>query len=811
MSRLFESSLAGKISNILVEGQKMSIRKQNLDEASWKYNIKSGVDLRKAIDESDPKKVLEMIMKCCSEVVENINDEDLSFEFNRLKEEINDEMAWADIDEDSADYWLNEFYDLCDNTKVFIALSECDSPKKSKLKESKEFVDNLDRIADFMIGYDPYGFRDAYDGDEDEKRDALIRDIVQDRDVVQAYLYDIVTEQTGDEEMRAEARSILKDVFNQDIKDEEVVECDKKLKESELPNISKFIYDLDVDKGNAWSVGAYTKNGNGDKIITVHRNGMSDNSAKDIVKAVEKEYPQLKGEPTVNGRSIWFYLKEMEEPTSEDLEKDDEKIKNSKNKEIEDRIAELRLAIQDGVSEEERKAMEKEIADLEASLEECDKPLKEDSSAQNITWILDSYNWEVEVVTEKEIETNYYSIVRSVQEAKEFNYHSDYWGSAEQYQEDNVELVRSLESYIGSEILINFDDGDLEAKLEGVAIDKQYNSLSHTKILITDEKYLGESCRVKQKKLKEEINLPSNPEDGWGSDVEDALTDLFDRVDMLQYEIRNARRNSYARFGDTISDLVNELNEISYIASDTASYLNDQEVIEECDKPKNKLGESVSVATSDGSTVDTQDAASVQSNDGTVTVYTGDTTVVINNTTSEPIDDVSTYVLNGEVGDAGEPGDPGVPVDSEPEDSETEEVNESTSFEGTKADIMKKHPELKSNHNYDVYADDDWMAVDYNDDGSIKGLRLATKKDLSEDAVATDEEISSIDADRLDVLKNQGDVYMLQIKDANGEKYWVCENFNAATNEADNASEYDTKEEADKDYFSRVEVEVPTE
>lgn len=98
------------------------------------------------------------------------------------------------------------------------------------------------------------------------------------------------------------------------------------LNEGNLPNISEFIYNLDVDKGNAWSAQSYTKNGKGDKIIIVSRNGQSENTAEDIVKAVEEKYPKLKGEPTINGRSIWFYLKEdsLNEDESEDVPVADE-------------------------------------------------------------------------------------------------------------------------------------------------------------------------------------------------------------------------------------------------------------------------------------------------------------------------------------------------------------------------------------------------------------------------------------------------------------------------------------------------------
>ena len=109
------------------------------------------------------------------------------------------------------------------------------------------------------------------------------------------------------------------------------------LNEGNLPNISEFIYNLDVDKGNAWSAQSYTKNGKGDKIIIVSRNGQSENTAEDIVKAVEEKYPKLKGEPTVNGRSIWFYLKEdsLNEDEAEDVpiadEPGEEKPEEPKN------------------------------------------------------------------------------------------------------------------------------------------------------------------------------------------------------------------------------------------------------------------------------------------------------------------------------------------------------------------------------------------------------------------------------------------------------------------------------------------------
>ena len=82
------------------------------------------------------------------------------------------------------------------------------------------------------------------------------------------------------------------------------------LKEGALPNISKFIYDLDKDSGNAWSAQHYTKDGNGNKIIIVSKNGTSDKTAEDIKSEVENRYQNLKGEITENGNNVWFYLRE---------------------------------------------------------------------------------------------------------------------------------------------------------------------------------------------------------------------------------------------------------------------------------------------------------------------------------------------------------------------------------------------------------------------------------------------------------------------------------------------------------------------
>lgn len=109
---------------------------------------------------------------------------------------------------------------------------------------------------------------------------------------------------------------------------------------SRLPNISKFVYDLDKDKGDAWSVNSYTEDNKGNKIIIVTKNGKSENTDKDIINAVEKKYPQLKGYETENHKGVWFYLNEnnLNENIKESLVKKEEGDINPLNANDEDTV-----------------------------------------------------------------------------------------------------------------------------------------------------------------------------------------------------------------------------------------------------------------------------------------------------------------------------------------------------------------------------------------------------------------------------------------------------------------------------------------
>lgn len=79
---------------------------------------------------------------------------------------------------------------------------------------------------------------------------------------------------------------------------------------------------------------------------------------------------------------------------------------------------------------------------------------------------------------------HYFKLVKNVHEAEIFNYHSDYWGDAEEYQEQNVELIDALSPYINKIVTIGYDDDFIQGTLLGIAIDRQYNDISHTKVVL---------------------------------------------------------------------------------------------------------------------------------------------------------------------------------------------------------------------------------------------------------------------------------------------------------------------------------------
>lgn len=175
---------------------------------------------------------------------------------------------------------------------------------------------------------------------------------------------------------------------------------------------------------------------------------------------------------------------------------------------------------------------------------------------------------ELEVSALDEID-HYYKIVKSVHEAEVFNYHSDYWGHDEDYQEQNIELIDALSSYIGKMVEIYYDDGAIRGKLVGIAIDKQYNSISHTKVVLESIEELNESKSVAKDSLSEKIaSINSNK-------VTEKVSSTFDKVynklcKMQPKDIYNLMFNWFGNFEDQEDFREYAQNELDLRTNETA-------------------------------------------------------------------------------------------------------------------------------------------------------------------------------------------------------------------------------------------------
>ena len=118
--------------------------KQTLQEAKWKYQLKSGVDLRKAIDNGDAEAVREALIDCWKEINSLMPDD---FTDDELESKVED-LQWLDTDdeeefEENVDYELSDFYDFCDAFKVWVPLTESIN-FYGRLKESLTRLDEAE-------------------------------------------------------------------------------------------------------------------------------------------------------------------------------------------------------------------------------------------------------------------------------------------------------------------------------------------------------------------------------------------------------------------------------------------------------------------------------------------------------------------------------------------------------------------------------------------------------------------------------------------------------------------------------------------
>lgn len=89
--------------------------------ANWIYTIKSGQILHEAISDEDEQLVVKCLLKCYKELYDKLSDEDKEWKGFYIEDAI-ELLASYDEDSDDVDYYLDEFYDICDDLRAWITI-----------------------------------------------------------------------------------------------------------------------------------------------------------------------------------------------------------------------------------------------------------------------------------------------------------------------------------------------------------------------------------------------------------------------------------------------------------------------------------------------------------------------------------------------------------------------------------------------------------------------------------------------------------------------------------------------------------------
>lgn len=651
MSRLFESSLTAKISNMLVE-------EKNLKEG---YCPRCGIAMQGYPATSRFDNKTEICSDCgTDEAMKDFTGETLEdpnkYDTKTGKELINAvEPNRNDIAGDSEE-----------NLKD---IKEAALPKEPPVRGKNE------RVADFIIDYDVFEFRNVYDGDNDEeRRTKLIQDIEKDPDAAKKYVQDIADEDDRPE-WRDQAEQILK-----------LFESATNKKEIE------------------------------DRIGEL-RAKIDDDASEDEKKAMEKEIAELEGElnesnaGTESITEIKLHLEDIKSIIDEEGSIDAGLLKS--------KIEELLKLIDE----------HKQIMNESVSLG--------DDLLQNA---IDSLNELIMYADDGSLNRNdpdYSDFFKALDKAQEtvealndaFNKKEESTLTEDSYEEGIYQAIENA-LYNAGLAVDRYTDMGMMTKNLGWCVSNSEGTVN----LTCAGTYLDESYKLDESKSKESY---SEKLGGVPSDFINDLEELKAKLNEIDTD----------KFGSKLAaQMVDDF--ISTCDSQIGMTKSRYHLDSNDDKFEEPVNESVNVVTSDGSTVDTNDGASVTSNDGNVTVVTTDgTTVSINSTSEEPAMDV--------------------PVEEPVMDDPTEEPVIDTPVEEP------------------------------------------IEEDAPVEELEDEEETDNIEAKRLDMIKNQGNVYMLKITENDGkETYWVCEDYNQETNEGNNASQFDNKEDADDNYFHRVGLNV---
>lgn len=90
----------------------------------WVYTIQHGKALREAIQNDDERLVVKCLLQCYKELYNKLSEEDKEwwgFDIEDTIEILTYYVADPD-DEDDVNYYLQEFYDICDDVRAWVSI-----------------------------------------------------------------------------------------------------------------------------------------------------------------------------------------------------------------------------------------------------------------------------------------------------------------------------------------------------------------------------------------------------------------------------------------------------------------------------------------------------------------------------------------------------------------------------------------------------------------------------------------------------------------------------------------------------------------
>ena len=255
-----------------------------------------------------------------------------------------------------------------------------------------------------------------------------------------------------------------------------------------------------------------------------------------------------------------------------------EELEPETEKSIEDQIADLQDYLNNTpeIAEDEKEAIQAEIDDLISQLGEDeikDSNLKEDD-AETVTFEIDYADDDVDLSTEESVIEDVRNWLGSLANEVKIEV-SELSGPAGGWP--IVRLTGNKEK-IAKFLLDNYNSGAEETLDDVYGLYLQENKLQEAsfndkvsaikKSLKKRDKRLSDKTAEKSAKniagaMAKKESLEQNEEEGWGEDVLEICEPFFEKVERTMYEVRNARRGSYAHFGDTVSDLAAWMGELS--------------------------------------------------------------------------------------------------------------------------------------------------------------------------------------------------------------------------------------------------------